>query len=243
MVEKQQNQLGYRNMYKITLFLKYDDDDGYPIYAQRIVQEDTIILRLIGYKGDINFKTTFERCVIEVKNNQGMYSEVERCVQVDKLVADEDKMFLYLDNDFLSAGWLEYNIFEYLEILSDCTEKRYWLNLNEEEKSNWCVSCMKFNRQPELFHEEVVIDGRFIDSKLSFLCEFAESIIGIGGYFGSTLDGFEDCLAFGYYMDHPLRDTLKNITVIWKHFDTCEFEGKDVVLEILEERGVTLIAE
>lgn len=58
--------------------------------------------------------------------------------------------------------------------------------------------------------EICVIDGRRILDESSFYCELGESINGPGGYFGSTLDGVADCLAFSRNAGAPFE-------LVWEH--------------------------
>ncbi|MER7168586.1 barstar family protein [Micromonospora sp. NPDC000207] len=55
-----------------------------------------------------------------------------------------------------------------------------------------------------------VLDGRRILGESSFYCELGESINGLGGYFGSTLDGLADCLASSRIAGAPLG-------LVWEH--------------------------
>ncbi|NEE39711.1 barnase inhibitor, partial [Streptomyces sp. SID7982] len=83
--------------------------------------------------------------------------------------------------------------------------------------------------------EVCVIDGRQILNESSFYCALGESINGVGGYFGSTLDGLADCLASSQISSYPLA-------LVWKHFPYSQ-KGMGVlsaasVVEVLREYGV-----
>ncbi|UYZ75426.1 barstar family protein [Moraxella bovis] len=56
--------------------------------------------------------------------------------------------------------------------------------------------------------------------------------MGIGGYFGSDLDGFDDCFdIFG----------VKDITVYWCDFNESNFKEKDIIVDILKERKLNVV--
>lgn len=80
---------------------------------------------------------------------------------------------------------------------------RAWYNLPDDELFQWLRDCFNDSRQKGRFNQTVnktvFIDGCYIYSKHSFLCELGEQLFGIGGYFGSDLDGLSDCCSGGIY--------------------------------------------
>lgn len=82
---------------------------------------------------------------------------------------------------------------------------------------------------------DVVIHGDTVRSDAGFFCALGEAINGPGGYFGSTLDGLEDCLAGSDLRTSPLRLT-------WTGFEGAAQRMEPTVastaVEILRERRV-----
>ncbi|MFD4588216.1 hypothetical protein [Streptomyces sp. NPDC058434] len=61
----------------------------------------------------------------------------------------------------------------------------------------------------------VVMDGRYITDLASFFCAVGEAVNGPGGYFGSSLMGFTDCLRGGWGIDGPF-------TLVWEDSATAQ---------------------
>ncbi|MFB7244192.1 Barstar domain containing protein [Streptomyces populi] len=91
------------------------------------------------------------------------------------------------------------------------------------------------------------IDGRHIVDKDSFHCAIGEAVNGPGGYFGWNLDALDDCLRGGWGATTPF-------TLHWDHSAEArtrlaervssidrEVVLFDLLLEILEERGVSVV--
>lgn len=153
--------------------------------------------------------------------------------------------------------------------------KNEWTILSEGGRRGWlevvrqyrcCVGPQPVRRINETFY----LDGTYITDYPSFFIAVGEAINGPGGYYGSTLDGFEDCLCCGEF------GTWGEFTIVWKNYqvakehldlkawqrevahrmimesrslDGSEY-GKDtsgpllsVIENIFEERGVTIIRD
>jgi len=55
----------------------------------------------------------------------------------------------------------------------------------------------------------VVVHGGLVDTLLGFYCAIGEAVNGPGGYFGRSMQAFDDCLFTGFGLEYPY-------TIIWK---------------------------
>lgn len=153
--------------------------------------------------------------------------------------------------------------------------KNEWIILSEDGRRGWlevvrryrfCVGSVPERRTNETFY----LDGTYITDYSSFFIAVGEAINGPGGYYGSSLDGFEDCLCcrreFGTFGDFTM--VWGNYQVAKEHLDLKAWQrevthrqkmenraldgreySKDitgpsllsVIEEIIEERGITII--
>lgn len=79
-----------------------------------------------------------------------------------------------------------------------------------------------------------VLDGSLVLNESSFYCAIGEAVNGAGGYFGSSMSGFADCLRHTAGAD--------SVSVMWHSFSTSRKRvGEEVaqeLVDILEEFGV-----
>jgi len=55
----------------------------------------------------------------------------------------------------------------------------------------------------------IVLEGRLVDTLLGFYCAMGEAVNGPGGYFGSSMQAFDDCLFTGFGLEYPY-------SIVWK---------------------------
>ncbi len=222
-------------MYRITFFKTENEQDNYIIYCERIEHIDILKLDLKNIKDEQdnfhNVWQNYDEFSIHVLNNNNHYNDL---IMYDDLFIDDcwfynNDINLDMKNNWLAESFYNAETFKYLELIKQ-QKSRMWLAFNEEEKGKWLSACMNYNSEQPKFNTEITIEGNIINSVTSFYCEFAEQLIGIGGYFGTNLDAFDDCL-YGYY------DNLKGVTVTWNDFDICDFKDKDIVLEIINNHA------
>jgi len=128
------------------------------------------------------------------------------------------------------------------------TKKDTWLKLSRNEREEWLsqiasdgrLNLKNFNIKIE--NKILEINGKNIDDEVSFYFAFGELVYGAGGYMGSNIHAFEDCLC----CDKIKASTL---TLIWNDFKISkkgfyknneEFHFKDI-LDVLNEQGVKVI--
>lgn len=111
-------------------------------------------------------------------------------------------------------------------------QQKCWIDYSEQEKYEWLRACYYYNRKHHKYNQTIHIAGKDIQSKNSFLCDFSEQLVGVGGYFGSDLDGFDDCFdIFG----------VKDIAIYWYDFNESNFKEKDIIVDILKERKLNVV--
>ncbi|MFF7145615.1 barstar family protein [Streptomyces nodosus] len=128
-----------------------------------------------------------------------------------------------------------------------------WHELAPEDRHAWLSVALwsrEYQRQgkPDAPAGQVfTLDGRHIVDRTSFYCAIGEAINGPGGYFGWNLDALRDCLRGGWGATTPFslrwdssaeaRTRLAERVPIGDP-DVSLF---DLLLEIFEERGVSVI--
>lgn len=125
----------------------------------------------------------------------------------------------------------ENNLFYYINTMIT-KQKLSWLNYIDKEKFLWLRSSYFYCRNHFHYNQFVEIDGKILQTKNDFLCDFAEKLIGIGAYFSSDLDGFDDC--FDIY-------NIKDIHLKWHNFECGDFYQKNIIMEILNDKNVKLL--
>lgn len=128
-----------------------------------------------------------------------------------------------------------------------------WHELAPEDRHAW-LSVALWSREyqrhgkPDAPAGQVfTLDGRHIADRDTFYCAIGEAINGPGGYFGWNLDALDDCLCGGWGATTPFtlhwdssaeaRARLAERVAVGDH----EVALFDLLLEIFEERGVSVI--
>ncbi len=206
------------------------------ISSSNIIHDKKLELKISNI-GDIEnllkSEASYDELTIYIKNNENIYSEVFSTEILDGYYDKTDLIIEMIENIFTESIFTR-QLFKYLNLLTTVKNIRYWKDLSDEAQYCWLRACFAFNRYPKKIKTDIIIDGNFITSKNSFFCEFSEQSIGIGGYFGSDLDGFDDCFKTFYKNCHINK-------VIWKSFDVSNFNDKQNIIEILEDNNVQLI--
>jgi RNAse (barnase) inhibitor barstar len=120
-----------------------------------------------------------------------------------------------------------------------------WRGLDETGRRQWldCAHHCVFCDPSEVVHSKspgrvVVLEGAIIDDLLGFYCAIGEAVNGPGGYFGRSMQGFDDCLFGDFGLEYPY-------TIVWKESDRSKRSlGSQALLRFLaEECGHALSAE
>ncbi|MGM9383125.1 barstar family protein [Streptomyces antibioticus] len=91
------------------------------------------------------------------------------------------------------------------------------------------------------------LDGRHITDEDSFYCAIGEAVNGPGGYFGWNLAALDDCLRGGWGATAPFTlrwdSSAKTRAQLAERLPVSDRETTvfDLILEILEKRGVSVI--
>lgn len=111
-----------------------------------------------------------------------------------------------------------------------------WRGLDDDGRRQWlnCAHCRVFCDPREVAHSKspgrvVVLEGAIIDDLLGFYCAIGEAVNGPGGYFGRSMQGFDDCLFGGFGLEYPY-------TIIWKESESSKRAlGSQALLRFLAE--------
>lgn len=182
-------------------------------------QEDTQASLLLDFK-DVE---------IFVKSDDNEPSEV-LCSKISHIDVNADVIKIFLDTDEYDEIF-DRHIFKHINKMMAQT-KRAWTGYGDDEKFEWLRACFYYHRKHSHYHKNIAISGKDVQSKNTFLCDFAENLIGVGGYFGADLDAFDDC--FGIY-------DIKEVTLVWYDFDDSNFQEKSIILDILSDRKVNIV--
>ncbi|RLV64365.1 hypothetical protein STAN_7185 [Streptomyces sp. CBMAI 2042] len=127
-----------------------------------------------------------------------------------------------------------------------------WHELAPEDRHAWLSVALwsrEYQRQgkPDAPAGQVfTLDGRHIVDRDTFYCAIGEAINGPGGYFGWNLDALDDCLRGGWGATTPFTlhwDFSAEVrTRLAERVPAGERDPElfDVLLEIFEERGVSV---
>jgi RNAse (barnase) inhibitor barstar len=144
------------------------------------------------------------------------------------------------------------------------TTKNRWKMLKKEEKRAWVEVTRKAHCAAGIPKKDstkitIFLNGNNITDIPSFFCAIGEAINGPGGYFGETLEGFEDCLCGGFGLIPPFKLIWKNAEISKKNLTKKEWEKElnvknqntikgqlkhsffFVVLEILKKHAVEIV--
>ncbi|MFH9956102.1 barstar family protein [Streptomyces roseolus] len=121
-------------------------------------------------------------------------------------------------------------------------ERHAWLSV-----ALWSHGYRRQGRPAAPAGQVFAVDGRHIVDEDSFYCAIGEAVNGPGGYFGWNLDALDDCLCGGWGATVPftlLWDSSADARArLGEHVpaDDREVTVLDLLLEIFEERGVTVV--
>ncbi|MGJ5748750.1 barstar family protein [Streptomyces puniciscabiei] len=128
-----------------------------------------------------------------------------------------------------------------------------WQDLAPEDRRAWLSVALwsqEYQRQgkPDApAGETFTLDGRHIVDRDTFYCAIGEAINGPGGYFGWNLDALDDCLIGGWGASTPFTlhwdasAKARARLVERVRAGAREVALFDLLLEILEERGVSVV--
>ncbi|MFE0171357.1 barstar family protein [Streptomyces sp. NPDC059002] len=128
-----------------------------------------------------------------------------------------------------------------------------WHDLGPKDRRAWLSVALwsrEYRRQgrPDAPAGQVfTVDGRHITDRDSFSCAIGEAINGPGGYFGGNLDALDDCLRGGWGATTPFTlhwdSSAEARAGLAENMPTDDGEASlfDLLLEIFEERGVSVI--
>ena len=216
-------------MYKIYLFSEQDSMAFLSVNISYPYKGKLTIL-LLNKKLQQESLPDFNRVEIFVKNNLEVTSKIISA-NINKVSIKNCYIYIDFIEDMDTDCVFRNNIFENINMIL-MHKYRLWLSGDEDKKFHWLRSCYFYNRHHKSYNKNITIDGRFIKTKNDFLCEFSEQIIGVGGYFGSDLDGFADC--FDIY-------DINDIQVIWCDFYKNSFPEKNIILEILRTYNLNVV--
>lgn len=115
-------------------------------------------------------------------------------------------------------------------------DRRAWLSV-----ALWSREYRRRGRPDAPAGQTFTLDGRHVVDRDSFYCAIGEAVNGPGGYFGWNLDALDDCLRGGWGAAAPftlLWDFSARARERWAEHDAGLF---DLVQEIFEERGVSVV--
>lgn len=216
-------------VYSIMYIVKFvSEDKQISINSYNIFYNELFLSIEINDKIEMNI-SNYDFVIIFV-NNKFYLSEVLSISFYDLHI---NKNFIYIKINEILNNYevIENNIFKFINLMIK-QNNRSWLGYSEEDKFYWLRSCFFYNRKHYSYNKKLIIYNNFIKTKNDFLCEFSENLIGIGGYFGSDLDGFDDC--FDLYK-------INDIGIEWVNFYENDFSYKKEIVDIILSRNIRLI--
>jgi hypothetical protein len=91
-----------------------------------------------------------------------------------------------------------------------------WRPLDEADRRSWLThASQRFFDPGGVFvpskarSRAIVVDGSLVDTLLGFYCAIGEAVNGPGGYFGLSIEAFDDCLFSGFGLEFPY-------TIVWR---------------------------
>ncbi|KKK04810.1 hypothetical protein LQ51_16855 [Micromonospora sp. HK10] len=99
------------------------------------------------------------------------------------------------------------------------TQKNMWSGYGRELRHQWAMVAAAHHSvaQDRPAGTRYDLDGRFVTDIEGFYCAIGEAINGPGGYFGSNLDAFDDCLCGRFGASTPFRLAWHDSTVAREH--------------------------
>jgi len=117
------------------------------------------------------------------------------------------------------------------------TERGQWRSLDERGRRDWLRRACehRFDKSNQQAHrvgragETFTIDGSAIEDLPGFFCAIGEAINGPGGYFGTSVNDFDDCLFGGFGLEAPC-------SVVWKHSELSKTKlGSQILANYCED--------
>jgi hypothetical protein len=127
-----------------------------------------------------------------------------------------------------------------------------WRGLTDYEKGQWLIACGKWSGIPRTTIRafNYIIPGNQVASERDFYCLLGETIFGYRGYFGGSIDAFDDC--FSEIHKHEPTGTLVQpgtTVTITHHQDLANAVSERIpehwnyILETFSNRGFKVILE
>ncbi|MFM9265030.1 barstar family protein [Tychonema sp. BBK16] len=84
----------------------------------------------------------------------------------------------------------------------------------------------------------IILDGSLVDTLLGFYCAIGEAVNGPGGYFGRSMEAFDDCLFSGFGLEYPY-------TIVWRESQgsRCVLDAQALLKFLDDECGYDLPSE
>lgn len=118
-----------------------------------------------------------------------------------------------------------------------------WVTLSPEEREAWLDS-VRLHHDWESSDGETdssggvyQVDGRNITDRAGLYCAIGEAIRGPGGYFGSTLDAFRDCLGGGFGVTPPFVLNWHSVKTAQAHLGESYV---DEIVSTMRSAGVSV---
>lgn len=123
----------------------------------------------------------------------------------------------------------------------DSGGRRAWLSV-----ALWSHEYRRRGRSDASAGQVFTLDGRYLVDLDAFYCALGEAVNGPGGYFGWNLDALNDCLRGGWGATTPFELRWGSAAQSREHLAEPVPDGDrlalfDVLLELLEERGVSVV--
>jgi hypothetical protein len=125
-----------------------------------------------------------------------------------------------------------------------------WRGLTDYEKGQWLVACLHWSGIPrsKIGSFNYIIPGNQVGSYRDFYCLLGEVFFGYRGYFGSTLDGFDDCFAeiAMYERTNILVEPETTVTITY-HQDVANIVNEQdpecwgYILDVFNKHGFKVI--
>lgn len=115
-------------------------------------------------------------------------------------------------------------------------QKNEWVVLDEDGRRDWLrmlriAYCSGYKKPDENNNDIFYLDGKNITTYDSFFIAFAEALNGPGSYYGSSLDGLEDCLCGGFGVVPPFKLIWHNAPVAVENLNENEWKRHRISLK------------
>lgn len=128
------------------------------------------------------------------------------------------------------------------------THKDTWVKLSHNQRKEWLGEIASDERlnirnsNIKIANKILEVNGKIIEDEVSFYFAFGEAVYGAGGYMGTNIHAFEDCLS-----DKNIK--ASTLTLIWNNFELSQKyfskNNEEVflqnILDVLNEQRVNLV--